>query len=349
MIRVFVDANIYLEAFKTSDPAFQKHVQVLVDHAERVFVTEQVVDEVNRNKLLVAARFVDEQLKKISLPTVSLPGFPSALTRRLQRLAKLSNAAKRRAETEAAAYFTRLANSSDSVSTLLDAVFGRALRPSDEVMALARLRKERGNPPGKKSDPLGDQISWEQLLVVLGVGDEVFIATQDGDYCLDRGSAGLLLMPFLEREVRARIGPNGRITLCRSLTDLVKQLATLPQAVPTQVTEDERRHAAAVERLLEDDDHDDDYDLCDACESDLDHGPHMVHWSVQPTVGSMRTGRCDWCNELSVNCTDCGFKAPLLADDEVTCDCDITVRHVVERNCYGETEVDEVVVVPASE
>jgi hypothetical protein len=338
----YVDANIYLGAYKTSDPAFHKHVRMLVEHAGNVLVTQQLVDEVSRNKLKVAAEFVDEQLKKLSLPKVSLPGFSEALLGTLQELDTKVEDLQRSAEIEASKYFALVAKSEDEISRLLEPLFALAKAPSEEVLRKARLRKERGNPPGKRSDPLGDQISWEQLLEVLQPGDSVHIVSKDKDYYFERRGVALL-DPLLEKELRARLGPTGTVVLCRSLVEAVKKLPELPNPLATKVTMAESEQAAEEELAIFDE-HDDDYDICEACEPDEDHAPHLVHWSIEPSVGRLRTGHCDWCNELSVRCVDCGFRAPLLADHEETCDCDITFRHVVERNQHGEEERDEVVI-----
>jgi hypothetical protein len=46
----------------------------------------------------------------------------------------------------------------------------------------ARARRERGNPPGKKTDPLGDQLNWEQILSHCQNKRWLWIITKDLDY-----------------------------------------------------------------------------------------------------------------------------------------------------------------------
>jgi hypothetical protein len=74
-----------------------------------------------------------------------------------------------------------ITNSTDAVSKALEPIFQNAQTPSPEQLERARYRKEVGNPPGKQADPLGDQISWEQLLDTYK-GEELIIVTNDGDY-----------------------------------------------------------------------------------------------------------------------------------------------------------------------
>jgi hypothetical protein len=64
----------------------------------------------------------------------------------------------------------------------------------------ARLRKERGQGPGKKNDPLGDQISWEQLLDHVEGTGSVWIVSRDGDYTIPVGDS-VYLQPALYREL----------------------------------------------------------------------------------------------------------------------------------------------------
>lgn len=99
-----------------------------------------------------------------------------------------------------------------------------------------------------------------------------------------------------------------------------------------------------TQRLLAEAD-DDSYDVCDVCDPGEDRPPPLVHWSATPTVGSLRTGTCDWCNTLSGRCDGCGDTFALEDDAEETCSCGTTFRHVVERNHHGEIEVDEVQIV----
>jgi hypothetical protein len=57
---------------------------------------------------------------------------------------------------------------------------------------LARDRKERGNPPGKRDNPLGDQITWEQLLTYCKGMKRIWIITGDDDYGIKYAKTRLL-------------------------------------------------------------------------------------------------------------------------------------------------------------
>jgi hypothetical protein len=67
-------------------------------------------------------------------------------------------------------------------------MFTKAIAPTDDHLGLARKGKELGNPPGKKSDPLGDQITWEQFINACSKRKvaTVWIITRDGDFGLKK-------------------------------------------------------------------------------------------------------------------------------------------------------------------
>ena len=60
-----------------------------------------------------------------------------------------------------------------TASTMLDT--------TPEIVALARLRADVGNPPGKNGS-LGDAINWEILLANIPAGTALFFVTEDRDY-----------------------------------------------------------------------------------------------------------------------------------------------------------------------
>src|SRR5262249_10485855 len=94
----------------------------------------------------------------------------------------------------------QISRSEDEVSKALSKLFSQAKAPSSSDLANARLRKERGNPPGKPNDPLGDQITWEQLLGASKRLSKLWVITKDADY-FTRCDDLVHLNPFLFREL----------------------------------------------------------------------------------------------------------------------------------------------------
>ncbi len=68
----------------------------------------------------------------------------------------------------------------------------------DEIMNDAKQRKLKGNPPGKRNDPLGDEIAWE-LLKKNCTDDDLVIISDDSDWRFIKNDK-ILLQPLLQRE-----------------------------------------------------------------------------------------------------------------------------------------------------
>lgn len=125
------------------------------------------------------------------------------LNAELKRLEEMSVSARKQWNTATSELATAISESSDLVSGMLAPLFQRAVAATEKQMAAARLRREVGNPPGKKGDPLGDQISWEQFLDAAHRQKEVWILTRDSD--LAHVVDGVRnLNPFLRQELVAR-------------------------------------------------------------------------------------------------------------------------------------------------
>jgi len=68
---LFIDANKYLDLYQTTHGRSQ--LAALAEQADNIFVTQQVVEEVRRNKIALAAKFLEGQFNKLKLPNVDLP------------------------------------------------------------------------------------------------------------------------------------------------------------------------------------------------------------------------------------------------------------------------------------
>jgi hypothetical protein len=79
----------------------------------------------------------------------------------------------------------QVSQSEDEVSKVLAGIFAEAVPPNDDELLRARKRKELGNPPGKTADPLGDQLSWEQILTQCRDKRRLWIITNDKDYATE--------------------------------------------------------------------------------------------------------------------------------------------------------------------
>ncbi len=110
--------------------------------------------------------------------------------------------------------------SKDIVSVQLENIFRGARKPTEAQIEKARHRKEYGNPPGKRTDPLGDEISWEQFLGCVDKKQPVWIISKDFDF-FQEVLGDLKLKAFLFHELRPSVGSNAPV---HCFTDLVTAL-----------------------------------------------------------------------------------------------------------------------------
>ena len=148
---LFIDANQYLDLYRTETATHQ--LPALQEQHAHIFVTTMIVDEVQRNKVKVAAEFLMKQESKKELAHDLLD---------------------------------QITRSEDEVSKTLAALFAHAIPHTEDALQRARRRKELGNAPGKiKNGPVGDQLTWEQILDQCKGKSAVWIITRDGDYATE--------------------------------------------------------------------------------------------------------------------------------------------------------------------
>jgi hypothetical protein len=68
---LFIDANIYLDPYRILGG--KKLLAPLSEQRERIFVTQQVVDEFTRSKTSVAAEFLSKQFSELKLKSFTVP------------------------------------------------------------------------------------------------------------------------------------------------------------------------------------------------------------------------------------------------------------------------------------
>jgi hypothetical protein len=131
---------------------------------------------------------------------------------------------------------------SDYVSRAVAPLANSLLEPTDAQLARARLRKELNNPPGKRTDPLGDEIAWEEVLDRAENKDSLWIVSRDGDYSTELNGRRVL-RSFLIDEVRAR-APSIKVHFHDSLVDFFAEFKTVfevPQLSDNDAKEDFER------------------------------------------------------------------------------------------------------------
>jgi predicted nucleic acid-binding protein len=195
MNKIFIDANIYLNFFDSNKPKLKELLTPLLGIKDNVFISSQIVNEVNRNKLKNAERAFSSNnllnnLSKIkTINNLHLPEqlemeqlIPQNWDIESKKICKKNQMLYDDIEKIIHNTLERIMCSTDRVSQSLNLLFEGALEPSEHEIKAARYRREVGNPPGKPDDPLGDQISWEQFLNCSKNSKNILIVTSDQDY-----------------------------------------------------------------------------------------------------------------------------------------------------------------------
>jgi hypothetical protein len=195
---LFIDANKYLDLYCINDG--RKLLATLAEQVNYIFVTQQIFSEVQRNKISVAAEFFKKISKELKLQTSNLPDHLSITSsdQRKNILNQTSEICKKikkvNAEVDALllGLMEQISSSEDEVSKVLSSIFANAIPHSLEELQRARDRKELGNPPGKSTNPIGDQLTWEQILTHFKGKKRLWIISKDSDYGTVYGSKGFL-------------------------------------------------------------------------------------------------------------------------------------------------------------
>lgn len=232
MAKIYIDANIYLSFYVADRRKLRELLPALESVAPYIFVTGQIVDEVRRNKVNVF--LTHAQTFSARLPTeINLPSFdPTEDDASSKKRNRDLRAIVKKTQTIATAYNKSIASlaqsiieDNDPVSKVLEKIFKKAEKATSGDFDKARLRREIGNPPGKRSDPLGDQLSWEQMLRRTTKGEAIWIVTRDKDY-FDDHNGEPKLNPVLHHDLSGRLGTAGQFycfrDLSKALTDFKK-------------------------------------------------------------------------------------------------------------------------------
>ncbi len=185
---LFIDTNKYLDLYRTDQG--KKLLAPLGEQVDHIFVTQQVVSEVERNKISVAANFLGQKFKALKLQTFNVPDHLSGtsgeqgieILRKLKEIGSNISSVNIEIDTLAFEIVQRISRSEDEVSKSLAPIFAKAVVHSTEELQRARIRKELGNPPGKPANSIGDQLSWEQILTHFKGKKRLWIISRDGDY-----------------------------------------------------------------------------------------------------------------------------------------------------------------------
>jgi hypothetical protein len=227
MALVFIDANIYLSAFKRRTTKYRELLSSLGEISSVLLVSRIVTLEFERNKAQVY-RDNNNFQRPVNFTMVEVYPHYTEDTKEVEALNRQIRQLREKANQESKALYDRqqevhrrnleaIAIGSDDVSKSLKPIFDLAVTETPEQLERARRRREIGQPPGKLQDSLGDQISWEQLLDASIDKDEIWIVTEDTDYYIQIGDKSVLV-PTLAQELSEVRG----VTVYKHYSDLAK-------------------------------------------------------------------------------------------------------------------------------
>ena len=217
---LFIDANQYLGLYIASAKRLKPLLRSLLKHKAHIFVTRQIVDEVHRNKLSYTQKHLAAQIETLRDACRLHPEFKQTL---------------KKAQEEALDLLRAISASEDEISKSLDGIFATAVDATDTERGQARHRKECGNPPGKPNQPLGDQLSWEQLLS--HSKGKIWIVSSDGDFSTKHG-AKRFLNPLLYQDLKTANGRKPVTAFCfdnlmEAIQHFVKESGLSKAGLPT--------------------------------------------------------------------------------------------------------------------
>ncbi len=231
---IFIDSNQYLDLYRTASG--KKLLAALNEQSAHIFVTAQVVEEVRRRKVVVAASFLEDQFKEMRLPNFAVPdhlfgtagGRVGPMRETLREIHDKINKSNNELMKLSHDLLEEISRSEDEVSKELAGIFGNAVPHTEVELLRAKARMERGNPPGKRSDPLGDQLTWEQILSRCSTTRRLWIITRDGDYATEyRGK--VFLNAALRNDLSKLLSPAPKVFCFNNIPDGIKHFADTTQ------------------------------------------------------------------------------------------------------------------------
>jgi hypothetical protein len=139
--------------------------------------------------------------------------------------------------------------SEDEVSKALAPILAKAVPHSSEELQRARDRKELGNPPGKSVNPIGDQLTWEQILTHFEGKKRLWIISRDGDYGTVYSGKGFLNQLLYDE--LCKVSPEAEVYLFQDMVEGIKHFVdTTGVKAEKRLTSEEEEEIEKEEKSL---------------------------------------------------------------------------------------------------
>lgn len=222
-VQVLIDANIYLDLYSSKD---LRELLTTLPTIEGLFVSAQIVDEVARRRVGVTAEAFKPAMEStkaaLPIPEAALLEFSEEVTREIEKFTGAAQALRSKLALSVTETLRKVADATDPVSDALAKIFRDAATPTEAELSRARLRRERGSPPGKFGNPLGDQLTWEQFLSRCHGAHYIFVVSRDADF-LERWNGELFLNPVLRDDLRS-VAPAAAVEVFSNLATAIPEL-----------------------------------------------------------------------------------------------------------------------------
>ncbi len=232
---VFIDTQLYIDLYRT---ALGKDLLApLEQQKDYIFITKQIVNEVDRHKLQEAMGFFQKKCQIGKPPGGKLPDhlFDTSgdIVREIREKLNIASDKIKEATRElnkAIAETLRLISlSEDVVSQALAPLFAKAVAHKPEEFERAKVRNARGIPPGKNTGLIGDELNWEQFISFVKESGKrrLWIISKDSDYCLTHYKEAVFLIPTLRQELMCLIDPPPEVRAFMNIPDGIKDFADI--------------------------------------------------------------------------------------------------------------------------
>lgn len=179
MKNLFIDSNIWLSLYHfTNDDLVQfEKLNQIIGEDIKLFIPQQVYDEVNRNR---EAKLKDA-FKSFEIKPIHYPAFCKGYAEYEKFNSDYSNLLKRFTTWRGIIKVDMKFHNLPADKTIYKFFEAAGLIECDAFVEKAYTRYRRGNPPGK-DNKYGDAINWECLLATVPDGEDLYFISSDKDY-----------------------------------------------------------------------------------------------------------------------------------------------------------------------
>jgi len=245
-MRIFVDANVYLafiEAKNEKKAYFHKFNDMVTDGSHSLLMPDITFAEVIRNASSVALEYINN-INKYYPPE---PQFATSIrsNKDTKQILKKFNGYKEELDTLKRKYIFSIEEFEKLIKNMQSKSDKTTI--NEDIIKLAINRKVMGNPPGKRVDPVGDEIVWELILNAF-TNQDLAIISSDGDWGdkLNKFLHESKLNRFLKYEWKQRT--QKKIILYATLAEFMKKEGRI--SVSKEEIEAERRQSNVLSDFM---------------------------------------------------------------------------------------------------